>query len=86
MSNHAITILCIVIPILCVIASIVLFFFEQAAQEKEMYDRNKRNIINNQTSNNPTGCVLPLDEKIETVFVTRQSNGRVMFSNKLPNK
>ena len=41
MSNHAITVLCIVIPILCVIASIVLFFFEQAAQEKEMYDRKR---------------------------------------------
>jgi hypothetical protein len=44
MSNHAITILCIVIPILCVIASVVLFFFEQAAQEKEMYDRKKTKV------------------------------------------
>ena len=42
MSNHKITILCIVIPVLCVVTSIVLFFFEQAAQEKEMFDREKK--------------------------------------------
>jgi hypothetical protein len=34
--------------------------------------------------NNPANCILPTGEKTETVFVTRQPDERVVFSDKPP--
>ena len=42
MSDKMITIICIVIPCLVVLAGIGLWFMECAAQEKEMYDRHEK--------------------------------------------
>ena len=41
MSDKTITIICIALPVLCVIFSVILFFLEQAAQEAEMFEKKK---------------------------------------------
>jgi hypothetical protein len=50
MSDKMITIICIVIPCLVVLAGIGLWFMECAAQEKEMYDRHEKKKRSNEKS------------------------------------
>ena len=42
MSDKTITIICIALPVICVVFSIILIFLEQAAQEAEMFEKKKR--------------------------------------------